>query len=165
MDTLQNRGNPFKPHTRINGRLRQRCIDPVSRTIKLHEYEIPNLDKAVSTFIFGAWRATKNIRTMVIKYFTTRTTRPRVTHCPKIIFRPNPPETCFRYTDVVQPDARRIVIVFINCDPELFCWQPENLCEQLPRVLDRIALEIIAKTEIAQHLEEGMVPRGIAYVF
>src|SRR5690606_34682222 len=37
--------------------------------------------------------------------------------------------------------------------------------EQLPRVLNRIALEVVSETEIAEHLEERMVTGGIAHVF
>ena len=36
--------------------------------------------------------------------------------------------------------------------------------QQFPRVLDRVVLEVIAEAEVAQHLEEGVVPRGVAHV-
>ena len=32
------------------------------------------------------------------------------------------------------------------------------------RVEDRLLLEVIAEREIAEHLEEGVVPRGIAHI-
>ena len=37
--------------------------------------------------------------------------------------------------------------------------------EVFPGVLDRILLEIIAEAEVAQHLEKGVVTRGVADVF
>jgi hypothetical protein len=40
--------------------------------------------------------------------------------------------------------------------------QAPLLGDQVPRQLDRAFLEIVAEREIAEHLEEGVVPRGIA---
>ena len=50
-------------------------------------------------------------------------------------------------------------------DPQTFLRQPEHLSEERPCKADGIVLEIIAKTEVAQHFEKGVVPRRIAYVF
>ena len=35
---------------------------------------------------------------------------------------------------------------------------------KLPSKLDRLALEVIAKAEIAQHFEEGVVTRGVPHI-
>ena len=40
--------------------------------------------------------------------------------------------------------------------------QAEVLGHQLPGVRDRRLLEVVAEAEIPQHLEEGVVPRGVA---
>ena len=37
--------------------------------------------------------------------------------------------------------------------------------EQFPGVLDRVALEVVAEAEVAEHFEEGVVARGVADVF
>ena len=36
--------------------------------------------------------------------------------------------------------------------------------QQLPGVADGVALEVVAEAEVAQHLEEGVVARGVADV-
>src|SRR5918999_3390861 len=41
----------------------------------------------------------------------------------------------------------------------------ELLGDELPREGDRFALEVIAKGEVAEHLEEGVVTRGMADLF
>ena len=40
--------------------------------------------------------------------------------------------------------------------------QAEFLGDQVPGELDRALLEIVAEREIAEHLEEGVVARGVA---
>ena len=40
----------------------------------------------------------------------------------------------------------------------------EVLGDQLPRQRDRPLLEVVAEGEVAEHLEEGVVPRGVADV-
>jgi hypothetical protein len=40
-----------------------------------------------------------------------------------------------------------------------------DLGQQLPGVVDGVALEVVAEAEVTQHLEEGVVARGVADVF
>ena len=40
--------------------------------------------------------------------------------------------------------------------------RPKSLCDQFPGVGDRRFLEVVAETEIAQHLEESVVTGGVA---
>ena len=40
--------------------------------------------------------------------------------------------------------------------------RPKSPVTRLPGVLDRLFLEIVAEREVAQHLEEGQVPGGVA---
>jgi hypothetical protein len=36
--------------------------------------------------------------------------------------------------------------------------------DELPGVRDRVALEVVAEGEVAQHLEEGVMPLGVAHL-
>ena len=58
-----------------------------------------------------------------------------------------------------EPDAGRLVVVEIDRGRELFGRQAEPLLagQELPGPVDRLALEIVAEAEVAQHLEEGVV--------
>ena len=57
-----------------------------------------------------------------------------------------------------------LVVVLVDGDPELFGGQFVDLGEQPPGMRDRLALEVVAKREIAQHLKEGVVAGGVAHV-
>jgi hypothetical protein len=52
----------------------------------------------------------------------------------------------------------------VDRGPELVLRQAVVDREELPRELDRVALEVVAEAEVAQHLEERVVARGIAHV-
>ncbi|MNY45592.1 hypothetical protein D3C86_1807080 [compost metagenome] len=72
-----------------------------------------------------------------------------------------------RHADLLGPDVVGLVVAGVDGDPELFLGQVQPLRrgEELPGVADRVALEIVAEAEVAQHLEESMVTCGVADVF
>src|SRR5690606_3754444 len=62
------------------------------------------------------------------------------------------------------PDVEGLVVVMEDGDREAFGIEAEFLRHQPPGEGDRVVLEIVAEGEVPQHLEEGVVPRGIAHV-
>ena len=53
----------------------------------------------------------------------------------------------------------------MHSDPEFLRRQLQLPGEELPGKLDRLALEVIAEAEVAQHLKEGVMASGVAHVF
>ena len=60
------------------------------------------------------------------------------------------------------PQLKGLVIVLVNRHPQLVCREIDLPGKKFPGVLDGFLLEIISKGEVAEHLEEGMVPRRMA---
>ena len=60
------------------------------------------------------------------------------------------------------PEIESVVIGVEDGDRQLFRRQAELLGHQGPGVMDRLFLEVVAEREIAQHLEEGVMARGVA---
>ena len=52
----------------------------------------------------------------------------------------------------------------VDGDIEAVLINPELFCDQLPSKFDRVCLEVIAKTKIAQHLKKRVVACGVAHV-
>jgi hypothetical protein len=50
----------------------------------------------------------------------------------------------------------------VDGDEQLVLLEPEILGDELPGKLDRALLEIVAEREVAEHLEEGEMARGVA---
>ena len=60
------------------------------------------------------------------------------------------------------PQVERLVVGVIDGGGQPVGRQAPFLGQQGPGERDRLFLEIIAEREIAEHFEEGVVPRGIA---
>jgi hypothetical protein len=60
------------------------------------------------------------------------------------------------------PQIVGVVVVVVDRDHQPILVEPKSLRDQFPGELDRLRLEIIAEREIAEHLEERVMARGIA---
>jgi hypothetical protein len=60
------------------------------------------------------------------------------------------------------PEIEGLVIGVVDRDQQLLLVDAEFLRQQVPGKLDRALLEIVAEGEVAEHLEEGVVARGVA---
>ena len=63
---------------------------------------------------------------------------------------------------ILRPQHGGVVVLGIDGDQQPVLGEAELLGHQVPGELDRAILEIIAEREIAEHLEEGVMPRGVA---
>ena len=62
------------------------------------------------------------------------------------------------------PERERLVVVVVDGDDQPLLVEAELLGDQVPGELDRAFLEVVAEREVAEHLEEGVVARGVADV-
>ena len=173
MHMLQHRRQSLEPHAGIDRGFGQRNHRPISHfAVELHEHQIPDFDKAITVFIGRAGRATGNVRAMIVKNFAARATRTGIAHHPEIIGREfatlviaNANDSLFRHANFVRPEVVGLVVVRVHRHQQAILWQFVNVGQQFPCKLDRIFLEIIAETEIAEHLKKRVVARGVADVF
>ena len=63
------------------------------------------------------------------------------------------------------PDGVGLVVFKVHRGIQFFSGQLVNRGQQLPSPVQALFLEIVAKAPVAQHLEEGVVARGVAHVF
>ena len=172
MHPLQHRGEALQAHAGIHRGLGQRCHIAVRIAVVLHEHQVPDLDIAVAVLFRGAGRTTPDIRAMVVEDLGTGTTGTGVAHGPEVValvklaarLVADAGETIGIDADLLQPHVRGLVVVFIHRDPEFPGRQLQGLGQEFPGEADRLALEIVAEAEVAQHLEEGVVTRGVADV-
>ena len=136
----------------------------VGLTIELHEHQVPDFDIAVTIFVRTPRGSTFHFVTVVIKNFRTGAAGPGISHRPEIVFLAKSGKALWVYLNLIQPDAGSFIIIFKYGNPKFLRRQAKVFREKFPGKLDRLALEIIAKTEIPQHLEKGMVPGRVADV-
>src|SRR5690606_31775920 len=76
----------LEAHTGVDRRLRQRGHLAAARTIELHEDEVPDFDVTVAVLARRAWRASRNIRPVVVEDFAAWTAGAGIAHRPEIVF-------------------------------------------------------------------------------
>ena len=120
--------------------------------IELHENVVPNFNITIAIFVRAAWRAARDVFTVVIEDFCTRATWACITHHPEIVrsvtstfIVTNTNNSLSWYADFFGPNVVRLIIFCINSYPQLIRWQLINSGEQFPGITNRITLKVIAK--------------------
>jgi hypothetical protein len=169
---LQHRRDALEAHPGIDRGLGQRMHDAVLVAVELHEDVVPDLDVAVAVLVGRAGRAAGNLRAVVVEDLGAGAAGAGVAHHPEVVGSvaralvvADTDAALHRHADLFGPDVVGLVVLGIHRDPELVRRQLVDIDQQFPGVLDGVALEIIAEAEVAQHLEEGVVARGVADVF
>ena len=83
---------------------------------------------------------------------------------PEVIVLAHPGDPVRGDADLLVPDVEGLVVVEVDGDRQTVGLDLEHAGQELPGPVDRLALEVIAEAEVAQHLEEGHVPRRLAHV-
>jgi hypothetical protein len=134
----------------------------VGLLIELHEDEVPDLDEAVAVLIGRSGRAARRYGAMIVEDFRAGAAGAGVAHRPEIVRGRDADDALLRQPGNLAPQAERLVVGVIDGDGQPVRRDAPFARDQRPRMMDRLLLEIIAEAEIAQHLEEGVVPGGIA---
>ena len=163
-DALHHGRKPLEARTRVDRWLGQRREGAVRRAIVLHEHEVPDFDVPVAVLVGRARRPTWDVRAVVVEDLGAGAAGTGVTHRPEVRLLPHAGDAILRYPDLVDPDARRFVVVTEDRHPEAVRIELQGAGDEGPGEMDGVALEVVAEGEVPQHLEEGVVARGIADV-
>ena len=170
MHVLQHGRQALQAHAGVDARCRQRRERAVRGPVELHEHEVPYLDIAIAILV-GRTRGTAgDIGTVVVEDLGAGPARTGVGHLPEVVRRKgralvvaDADDAVRRHADFLVPDVVGLVVGVIDGDPQPFGRKLVNRGEQFPRVADGIALEVVAERPVAEHLEEGVMPGGIAH--
>jgi hypothetical protein len=168
---LQHRGEAFQAHAGVDAGLGQRMHHAVFAAVELHEDVVPDLDVAVAVLLRAARGAAGHVGTVVVEDLRAGAAGAGVAHHPEVVggvaralVVADAHDALGRQPDHVLPDRVGLVVLGVHGGPELVGRQLEVHGQQFPGVLQCVLLEVIAEAEVAQHLEEGVVARGVADV-
>jgi len=169
---LQHGGGPFEPHAGVDVLAGQgpqvvrrvahlagqgpQVVRRVAHTMELGKDQVPDLHFAeIAVVVDLAAGAADAVRALA-----------GGVGGPEVLVLAQPLELLRQQLDIVEPDLGRLVIVEVDRRGELLRVdaQPFLVRAELPRPKDRLAFEIVAEAEIAQHLEERVVVGRAAHV-
>ena len=159
---------PLEASTGVDGGCREGVQDPLPIALKLHEHEVPDLHDdprlAQDLEALGVQRPTLTIRAQVIVELRTGAARARVRHLPEIVpvaqaEDPRRWHPCLRL-----PELEGLVVGVMNGHIQTVRIHSQRLCQKGPCILDGLLLEIVPEGEVAEHLEEGVVTRGLTHL-
>ena len=169
---LQDGGQPLQAHACVHARCGQFFQGAIGLHVELHEHVVPNFNVAVAVFIGAAGRTACHFGAMVVKNLRAGAAGAGIGHHPEIVggvFRAfvvaDAHDALGGNADFLVPNVIGLVVVDVDRDPQFVGGQLVNLGQQLPAPFQAVALEVVAKRPVAQHLEEGVVTRGVAHVF
>ena len=149
---LQNGSDTLQAHARIHAGRRQFGQATVFVHFKLHEYVVPNFDETVAVFIGRAWRAARNMVTVVVENLRARTARASVRHHPEVVALvlaafviANTDNAVFGHADDVAPNGVGFIVFMVHGSQQTLFGQAVMLGQQLPAPFDTFFFEVIAE--------------------
>ena len=154
-----------RPMPGVDRRRRQRIQRAVGLPLELHEHVVPDLDVAIAAALDAAAgrprRRESRCRGRSRSPSSARTgrCRPSPRSC-----RRRRARRCARPARAA-PDLERLVVArnaglaLEDGREEAIGRQLPDLGQQLPRERDRVLLEVVAEREVAEHLEERVMPQ------
>ena len=132
----------------------------------LHEDQVPELEEALRV-VAGTVLLAAVARPAVEVQLRARAARAGRPRLPEVVRARQAHDPLLRDADgapaldrlLIGSDAERLV-AGEDGDPDPLGIEPEALRRQLPGVVDRLLLEVVADREVAQHLEERQVASG-----
>ncbi len=159
---LQNGGDAFEAHAGIDRWPRQVHALAALELFVLHEHEVPDLDEAITLGVSRARRPARNLVAVVVKNLRARAAGSGITHRPEIVGTSDTDNLAVGKPRDLLPQFEGVIVVDIDGDQKTIFRQREVLGDKGPCQFDRALLEVVAEREIAEHLEECVMARGIA---
>ena len=171
---LQQEGQPLDAEPGVDVLLRQRtenreigllAVTAARRFAAhvLHEDQVPDLQ--VPVLVGDRSALDTEFRAAVVIDLRARSAGTGNPHRPEIVGHAAPLDAFRRNAGHALPQPFGLVIGLVHGDPQPIGVQPVTTLvqrpgQQIPGVLDRTLLEVVAEGEIPGHLKEGVVPLG-----
>ena len=82
-----------------------------------------------------------------------------VPHLPEVLLLGEAEDAPLGNADADLPQVVGLVVIMQDRDDQIVGIDPEHASQEVPGVIDRLLLEVVAKGEVAEHLEERLMTR------
>ncbi len=164
VDALQHGGDALQTHAGVDAGLGKVANDLVVLLLVLHEDVVPDFHEAVAVLVRRTGRAAEDVVAVVVEDLGAGAARAAVAHGPEVVGGGDADDLLVGEAGDLLPDVEGLVVGVIDGDQQALGIEAELPGQQGPGALDGVVLEVVAEREIAQHLKEGVVTRGVADV-
>ncbi len=165
-DALDDAGGALEPHPGVDVLRRQRDELVSGAQVELHEDEVVELVEAVAVARPAAGLAAAVLLAAVEEDLGAGAARAGLGGLPEVVVA-EADDALRRHSDALPGLDRDGVLVeaeervpLVDGHPEPLGIELQVLRDELPRIVDRLVLEVVAEREVAHHLEEGVVAVG-----
>src|SRR5205823_11351462 len=104
----------------------------------LHEHQVPDLEPAVAVALPDAAlrRVAAQLSPAVDHDLGARAAGTSVSHGPEVVLLAEPDDALGRHTRHFLPQRERLIVVFVDRDPELVAGQAYHVGDELPGIGD-----------------------------
>src|SRR2546423_1180620 len=88
----------------------------------------------------------------------------RVGHLPEVVLVAQAVDARIRQSGNLPPESTSLIVSMMHRHADLCRINRQLNRYELPREGNGVALEVVAEGEVAKHLEEGVVARGVAHL-
>ena len=158
---LDHGNQPLESHAGVHAGRGQQGTRAVRRLVVLHEHQVPHFQPALAAVVeedaaIGP-AAGAGFGAPVVVQLAGGAAGAGVAHRPEVGLLAHAHDALSRQADLVTPDREGIVVVAEHGRHQPLPVDAVDAGQTVPGEVDRIALEIVAEGEVAQHLEERVV--------
>ena len=164
VDALHDAGKPFEPHAGIDVFMRKLGVVAVTVVIELGEHVVPDLHIAVAVAAGTAVGTAAAVFFAAVEVDFGAGAAGALSVLPEVVLLAEAHDVVLAHADFIAPNAVCLLVFLIYGRPQQILRNFQHLRQKFPRPCERFFLKIIAEGEIAEHLKEGSVARGIADV-
>jgi hypothetical protein len=160
---LENAGKPLEAHPGVDALERERDAH-AGALVVLHEDEVPDFQpaRAVLGVVWDAVRTLRQVGSPIEVDLAAWAAGTRLGHPPEVVVVAGVDVAPDRHplgrqADLVAPDRPGDLVVLVGRRRQPLGRDLEIRRQELPRPVDRLALEIVAEAPVAEHLEERVM--------
>ena len=156
---LDHRCETLQTHAGVDAGLGQRVERALFVPVVLHEDQVPELYDPVTLAVRE--RVTGHAGSLVVMDFGAGPAGAGVRHLPEVVLLPAFDDARGWDLDLRCPDGVGLVVLLVDRHPQPLRRKLDDAGQIFPCQIDCLFLEVVAKGEVAEHLEEGVVPAGV----
>jgi len=169
---LQHTDDALQPQAGVDARRGQRLVPLAGvvgiglEPVELHEHEVPQFQEPVA---LGLQRRDDRVdtffRAQIPMDLAGRAAGAGLRHLPEVGLRAQPGDPPRIHADILGPDGIGFFVALVDGEAQPLDRDFVHLGYQIIGEADRVAFEVVAEAEVAEHLKEGVVARRGPHVF